>query len=294
MDYMYPGGSLDIEMSAPAANNKNVVHVISTQGTSSEVFTDVVYPTVMFLCEGTPGPSLATLVVIGLDADETSTLIQRMVFEENGTFVSRDAVETHNGLRILEGTAVEDTSAAYVYDEAGGELLVLEDDDQDGILDNPGAVFATAATFPDLEEIGSLSSPEEGIVHVVSTAQNSVLSLGSTVTVIKDTNGDGSADTETTSLVKDDFVFGPLFGTELHDGDTSLRVRGTVNSEIEVWRVDSEGAPIELLGTGAIDYESNELELALAVPLVEGDLIMIKDLTENRAPDAVEVQEAQP
>lgn len=251
--------------------------------TDREEYTAVRHVTEVVLYRDAPQLDQDTLLVLGVNAGEQVTQYQTLTFDTDGELLSSSNLHTLPQCIFKDASHIDHENVTYILDTDQNTIRTYVDTDADGVPDTWGAIYASAAQFPVIASAATIQVDGTNGDLLVSELdiKGALFNLNAEVYRLHDIDDDGDADTASSYLLKDVTEYGPSFGEQPEPADTEVIVTGTVLHSVEVWRTDSQGAPIELLGTTAISYSTNEGVLALASPLQQGQYLVIKDTTTN-------------
>lgn len=229
----------------------------------------------------------------GTALDDTVGVVEVFEFHTRPTC----GVETPSQVLFEEAGVIP---ASLAIDGATGPVYVLDARGPRIWLLRPGQlpqVVADRSKFPQMEEIQSIGfgpvSPRLAMVRRdqlqgASWAWSAdIFSSGDRAFALIDSDGDGVPDSMVGKTVRELVIFEPQFDAIPMDGETSVLVRGTAGSAIQV--LDGR----RVIGTIVMPLEESAA-VTLSRPLLAGETLALEDETEHLKGETVVVSAAVP
>lgn len=218
--------------------------------------------------------------------------------DKNGVFTSSESVVSLldtsppvGGSVWISATYGDDV--LYILDKSNSHVLSVVDADSDGIPDSLlSTPFADSTQTHEFLRTLSIAWDEaENCLEFCSLFRDHSPSEGGTFLRLRDSDSDGRADEFNwgdTKNWEDDMP--PVFVYPLDDGWVTVYVRGPENATIQLWQVDPvTGTDIALRGASVHPVDVRTSEILLPVPPIEGEAYVLRDTTNSRASEVLEV-----
>jgi len=262
-----------------------------TDGSDHTVSTGVRHVTGLCVYRDAPSVGQDTLWVVGQNASHQVTQCQKMVFDAYGDLVSTGSLDTIPHCKLVCPTNIDGSTKTYVLDVDSHAVRVYADTNGDKVPDTWATDYATATTFPFLNDMRTLHVAPNGEVVVSLWDLNGDLGHIDLETYhLIDTNADGVADTYNVGKYKDRYELGPHFGTYPVPGSVSVIAFGTPNHNMQLWTCTSTGTPLSQLGSTTTSSSSCEGTISFSPALTAGQYVMLKDVTAERETAPFEVK----
>jgi len=172
---------------------------------------------------------------------------------------------------------------AYLYNARCGDVLIARDSDSDGWADTLDPTpFAMSSVFPSLLHVRAIDVESASIVRTARTeGAGTTVAMDRTLNwTFEDLDGDDVADQSAFNVpdLKAPVVYG-----EPHEGQTTIRVRGSSGQTVRLYLLDVNDDPATALGQltlGTDDWE----DMSLSPSLAEGDKLLLTAGSDYNAP----------